>query len=160
MWNILRSLKLVCQLCVSYVEDYHFHICTFTIFQVRIKLNENNDIAAIKSYLATDLQQTQKGRYFIKFAKLKRKARRAFREIYQRLKEASFGNRPGIPNVCFLLVNEKRTSRHLMNSGINTLCDHTFVFSGEDKIDFLKIQKKVCPEAQIIRGKYIGCHNY
>ena len=134
----------------------------FSLFQVRINLNEKNDMAAIKNYLTTDLESAGpepprkglRGSFFRGFPKLakRRNARRAFREIYQRLKEESFGNRPNISNICLLLVNEKRTSRYLKNSEINRFCDHTLVFSGEDEIDLAAIRKKICPEAQIIRG--------
>ena len=119
-------------------------------------------MVAIKNYLTTDLEaagpeppRKRRRRYFFRgLPKLatRRNAGRAFREIYQRLKEESFGDRPNVSNICLLLVNEKRTSRYLKNSGINKFCDHTLVFSGEDEINMAAIRKKICPEAQIIRG--------
>ena len=123
-----------------------------TLFQVRINLDDMNDITSIKKYLETKLPSAGPEPRRGKFPKPKRNARLAFREMYQRLKEESFGNRPNISNICLLLVNEKRTSRYLKNSGINKFCDHTLVFSGKDEIDFATIRKKICPEAQIIRG--------
>ena len=120
-----------------------------------MKLDENNEIAAIKNYLASNLEasgpEPRRGKFFRRRG---RNARRAFREIYQRLKEGGFGNRPNIPNICLLLVNEKRTSRYLKNSGIEKFCGHTVVISGEEEIDLATIRKKICPEAQIIRGLY------
>ena len=74
--------------------------------------------------------------------------------MYQRLKEESFGNRPNISNICLLLVNDKKTSRYLKKSEINKFCDHTIVISGEDEVDLATIRKKICPEAQIVRGMY------
>ena len=121
-------------------------------------------MVAIKNYLTTDLEaagpeppRKRRRRYFFRgLPKLatRRNAGRAFREIYQRLMEDSFGNRPNVSNICLLLVNEKRTSRYLKNSGINKFCDHTLVFSGEDEINMAAIRKKICPEAQIIRGMW------
>ena len=134
-------------------------IKSISLLQVRINLDEDNDIASIKNYLATNLPSTgidppRRGKFFRKFAKTSRNARRAFREIYLRLKEETFGNRPNVSNVCLLLVNEKKTSRYLKNSRINTFCDHTLVFSGKDEFDVATIQKKICPEAQVVRGMY------
>ena len=189
------------------------HYCTITLFQVRITLDEKNDIADIKNYLTTDLEAAgpeplPKGRKGISSRRYRRAAPRqdarpafkemyndivaiknylrrdseangpetlgrgrrgnffrrpqkpaqrqdvrpAFKEMYLRLKEDSYGDRPDIPNVCLLLVNEERTSRYLEKSGVNRFCDHTFVFSGEEKIDLAAIRKKICPEAQFIRG--------
>ena len=81
-------------------------------------------------------------------------ARRAFREMYQRVKEESFGNRPNVSNICLLFINDKKTGKYLKNSEINKFCDHTIVFSGEDEVDVATIRKKICPEAQIVRGMY------
>ena len=110
----------------------------------------------IKDYLTTDLEangpeQPRRGRFF---KRPRRNARRAFQEINTRIRENSFGNRPDISNICFLLVNEEKTSRYLKKSGINKFCDHTLVFSGKDELDLATIQKKICPEAQIVRGMY------
>ena len=137
------------------------------MFQVRINLDEKNDIAAIKNYLLTELEgigpephvhrPPHRGRKYSFFRpKPKRhSARRAFHEMYLRMKEEKFGNRPNISNICLLLVNDKRTSRHLKHSEINKFCDHTIVFSGEDEVDVAAIRKKICPEAQIVRGMYM-----
>ena len=130
--------------------------------QVRINLDEKNDVAAIKNYLMTELegigpespQPLGRGRGKPLFKPRRNSARRAFREMYLRLKEASFGNRPNIPNICLLLVNKKKTSKYLKKSEINKFCDHTIVVSGEDEVDLATIRKKICPEAQIVRGMY------
>ena len=129
------------------------------LFQVRINLDEKNDVAAIKNYLATSLEAngpepTLTGRKGLFFKRPRKNARRAFEQMNSLLREETFGDRPNIPNVCFLLVNEKITSRFLKKSGINTFCDHTLVFSGKDEFDVATIQKKICPEAQIVRGIY------
>ena len=124
------------------------------LFQVSINLNEKNDVTAIEDYLTNNLapngpEPARRGGYF-----KRRHARRAFKKMNALLREEIFGDRPNITNLCFLLVNEKRISRHLRRSGINTFCDHCFVFSAEDVIDFATIPKKICPEAQIVRGIY------
>ena len=143
-------------------------LCTCTLFQVRIKLGEKNDIATIKDYLANSLQTNgpeplppkrpkRRGRFFKFFGpprprRQRKNARLAFEEIDNRINEETYGNRPNISNVCLLLVNEKQTSRYLGKSGINKFCDHVIVFSGEDEINLATIRKKICPEAEIIKG--------
>ena len=154
--KINQSIKwYVGVLVIMHTKDHHYNFCAFTLLQVRMKLDENNEIAAIKDYLASKLEangpEPRRGKFF---KRRERNARRAFREMYQRLKERSFGNRPDIPNICLLLVNEKKTSRYLKNSGIEKFCGHTVVISGEDEIDLATIRKKICPAAQIIRGLY------
>ena len=121
-----------------------------SIFQLQIKLNEKNDIAGIKNYLATDLIGS--GPEYSR--RHRRHARRAFKQMNALLRNGLYGDRPNIPNVCFLLVNEKITSRFLKKSGISTFCDHTLVFSGKDEFDVATIRKKICPEAQVVRGMY------
>ena len=123
------------------------------LFQLQIKLNEKNDIAAIKNYLATDLIGS--GPEYSR--RHRRHARRAFKQMNALLRNGLYGDRPNIPNVCFLLINEKKTSRYLRylrRSGINMFCHHMFVFSGDDWIDLTTIRKEICPEAQIVRGIY------
>ena len=115
----------------------------------------------IKNYLATDLEangpeQPRRGRFF---KRPRRNARRAFQEINTRIRENSFGNRPNVPNICFLLINDEKNSKYLKKSGLkksglDKVCDHTIVFSGEDEISLATIRKKICPEAQTIRGMY------
>ena len=129
------------------------------LFQVRINLNEKNDVATIKAYLTTDLEgkgpeSTRKG----KRRPILKRPKRAFGEINTRIREKSFGDRPSIPNICLLLVNDEKNSKYLKKSGLkksglDTFCDHTLVFSGEDEVDLETIRKKICPESQIIRGK-------
>ena len=127
------------------------------LFQIRINLNEKNNVMAIKDYLTNDLgangpEPTGKGRRRSFFKRPGKNARRAFKQMNTLLREEVFGDRPNITNVCFLLVNEKKTSRYLKRSGINTFCDHILVLSGEDEFDLETVRKKICPEAQIVRG--------
>ena len=86
----------------------------------------------------------------------RRHARRAFKQMNALLRNGVYGDRPNVPNVCFLLINEKRTSRYLKGSGIEKFCDHTIVISGHDNINLATIRKKICPEAEIIRGSNIS----
>ena len=112
----------------------------------------------IKDYLENSLQtngpeppRPRKGKKS-KYYGPPRNARRAFREMNHRINEGTYGNRANVPNICLLLVNEKKTSRFLKRCGIDRFCDHIIVFSGEDEVDLATIRKKICPEAEIIRG--------
>ena len=125
----------------------------YFLFQVRINLNEKNDVAAIKTYLTTNLEANgPEHKRWRGPGGPRKNAKHAFEEINRIIRKNAFGNRPNIPNICFLLVNEEKTSRHLKQSGLNKLCDHTFVFSGKDEFQLATIQKKICPEAQAVRG--------
>ena len=122
----------------------------------------------IKDYLENSLQTNgpeplppkrpkRRGRFFKFFGpprprRQRKNARRAFEEIDNRINEETYGNRANVSNVCLLLVNEKKTSRYLERSGINKFCDHTIVISGDDEINLATIRKKICPEADIVRG--------
>ena len=126
---------------------------------MRINLNEKNDLVAIKDYLTNDLEANgpeppPKGRRRPFLKRPRKNARRAFEEINTRVRENTFGNRPNISNICFLLVNEEKISKYLKKSGLNTFCDHTLVFSGKDAFNVATIRKKICPEAQVVRGMY------
>ena len=71
-----------------------------------------------------------------------------------RLNEQIYGNRANVSNVCLLLVNEKKTSKYLEKVGLNKFCKHTIVVSADDTIDLAAIRKKICPEAELVRGMY------
>ena len=114
-----------------------------------------NDIAAIKAYLANNLPANGPEPQLPKGKKRKRKnAKLAFDEINTRINEQTYGNRPNVSNICLVLVNEKKIIKDLAKSGIKKFCDHIIVVSGENEIDLAAIRKKICPEAELVRGMY------